>query len=218
MWAIEKLKRNAAADDVPSEATRAARLKAALWDMRIGYILSLCTGIMFVIMGAVHLAGRGTELKGVQFAEMLSIAYTSMLGPWMYHVFMLTAFFAMFSTSYTVIDGFSRSFSECCALLSTRMSDAARRRKTYLGFVLASGTLACAVFAAVGNPVLVVTGAALVSLAVAPLLYTLNLLCVRRDVQAARFRPATLTVWIAWTGIGVMLVALCMSVYVTLWV
>jgi hypothetical protein len=171
---------------------------------------------MFVIMGAVHLAGRGEELKGVQFAEMLSIAYTSILGQWMYHVFMLTAFFAMFSTSYTVIDGFSRSFSECCALLFTGMSETPKRRRAYLGFVVASAMLACAVYVSVGNPVLVVTGAALISLAVAPLLYALNLYCVRQDIGQPQLRPSRLTIWIAWAGIVVMLVALGMSVYVKL--
>jgi hypothetical protein len=69
---------------------------------------------------------------------------------------------------------------------------------------------------AVGNPVLVVTGAALVSLAVAPLLYTLNLLCVRRDIDEAMFQPSRITIGIAWAGIVVMLVALGMSVYVKL--
>lgn len=57
-------------------------------DMRTGYVLPAVTGIMFMCLGAVHLAGRGGELSGVGFAAAISSACTDILGPWMYHVFM----------------------------------------------------------------------------------------------------------------------------------
>ena len=136
--------------------------------MRAGYLLSLSTGLMFVVMGAVHLSGRGTELQGVQFAAALSTAYTAVFGRWIYHVFMLTAFFAMFSTAYTVVDGFSRSFAQCCAVLRPARFGGEMSRRLYVGFVIGSSTLACGILLAVGNPVLLVTGAALVSLTAAP--------------------------------------------------
>jgi Mn2+/Fe2+ NRAMP family transporter len=105
-WTLEKIRRSEPGKD-PAQAAltvRAGRLRHALVDMRIGYGLSLCTGVMFVIMGAVHLADRGQDLQGVQYAEALSTAYTNILGRWMVHVFMLTALLAMFSTSLSHID------------------------------------------------------------------------------------------------------------------
>jgi len=215
-WTLEKMA--AAGDRGPgkSKPDRARRLRTALWDMRTGYALSLGTGLMFVTMGAVHLAGRGEELKGVQFAEALSTAYTVILGRWMYHVFMLTAFFAMFSTSYTVIDGFSRSFSECCATLFPRMDVGETRKRLYRGFVIASALLACVLLVSVGNPVTLVTAAAMVSLAAAPLLYGFNLYCVRTQIDQRAFRPSAASVWIACAGIVFMVIALATTIYAKL--
>lgn len=214
-WTIEKMRR-AAGDAGASHAARATRLKTAIWDMRAGYILSLCTGLMFVTMGAEHLAGRGADLKGVDFVAALSTAYTAIFGRWMYHVFMLTAFFAMFSTSYTVIDGFSRSFSECCAALLPPMSTDRIRRALYVGFAIASSVLACFILLLVGNPVTLVTAAALISLTAAPLLYGLNLYCVTHQVSQPEFRPSRLNVVIAYAGVVFMLVALVATAYVQL--
>jgi len=215
-WTIEKMKTLGWHGTSTSESTRIQRLRAALWDMRTGYGLSLCTGIMFVIMGAVHLQGRGADLAGAGFAEALSTAYTTVFGRWMYHVFMLTAFFAMFSTSYTVIDGFSRSFSEGCGTLVHRMSGPETRKRVYFGFVIISALLACVILDRVGNPVTLVMVATLLSLAAAPLLYGFNLYCVLRHIHQPQLRPSALTVWIACAGVAFMLVALGTTVYVKL--
>ena len=183
IWTIEKMRGEILPRaDVP-RTTQMQQFRTSLWDMRAGYVLSFCTGVIFMIMGAVHLAGRGDELKGVQFVDALSTAYTAILGAWMYHVFMLTAFFAMFSTSYTVIDGFSRSFSECCAVLLPSASAAKTRKRVYHSFVIASALLACTILAWIGNPVTLVTTVALISLAAAPLLYGFNLYCVTHHID-----------------------------------
>ncbi len=217
-WTLEKMHADGRQPDPqagPEEPVRRQRLRAALWDMRTGYLLSLSTGLMFVIMGAVHLSGLGTELQGVQFAAALSTAYTAIFGRWIYHVFMLTAFFAMFSTAYTVVDGFSRSFAECCAVLRPDRFAGPMRRRLYVGFVVASSCLACSILLVVGNPVRLVTGAALVSLSAAPLLYAFNLRCVVREIPEANLRPGRVMVWTARAGIVVMVIALAVTVYVT---
>lgn len=218
-WTLEKLKR-LGLDPSCTEATavdeRCEQLDLSLGDMRIGYGLSLATGVMFITMGAVHLVGQGAALKGIGFIEALSSAYTNVLGRWMFHVFMLTAFFAMFSTSYTVIDGFSRSFSEVLAALFPARAGGSRRVWTYRGFVLGSAGLAAVTLTLVGNPVTLVTAVALISLAVAPVLYALNLLCVQRLIAEPRLRPARAVSWLGWLGVGVMGLAVGVTVYVKL--
>ena len=216
IWTIEKMQANSPQNEEAPEATRMRRLKTSLWDMRAGYFLSFCSGAMFVIMGAVHLSGRSDQLKGIQFVEALSLAYTTVLGPWMYHVFMLTALFAMFSTSYTVIDGFSRSFSECCAVLFPSASSENTRKRNYRGFVIVSSLIACLILTLVGNPVTLVTAVALISLAVAPLLYGFNLYCVTHHIEQRQWRPSLLSICLACVGILFMLVALGTTVYVKL--
>ena len=216
-WTIEKIKQLKQRDADGPERTPDELMRTSLFDMRVGYGLSLGTGLMFVIMGAVHLAGQGEALKGPQFAQQLSLAYTNIFGRWMYHLFMLTAFLAMFSTSYTVIDGFSRSFSECCAALFSPLRTPGRRKRVYFGFVIASALLACGILFSLGSkPVMLVTAAALVSLSAAPLLYGFNLYCVLTHVEDPRMRPPTLSVCTALAGIVFMVVALGVTVYVKL--
>ena len=214
-WTLEKIRRDEPGED-PQQAplaVRAGRLRRALLDMRIGYGLSLCTGVMFVIMGAVHLSGHGQALRGVGFVEALSTAYTNILGRWMYHVFMLTAFFAMFSTSYTVIDGFSRSFAEGWTTLRPAAANPTTKRRLYVGFVCGSSLLACTILVAVGNPVTMVTAAALISLTAAPLLYGFNLYCVLRHIEEPRWRVSWLMIVLSVGGIAVAILALGTTVY-----
>lgn len=218
-WTLKKLERLGLRAGCAGEAAleqRCTQLGLALGDMRTGYGLSLATGVMFVIMGAVHLAGRGAELEGVGFVEALSSAYTNVLGRWMFHVFMVTAFCAMFSTSYTVIDGFSRSFAEVLAALFPARAGGRRRRQTYRGFVLVSSALAAVTLAWIGNPVTVVTAVALLSLAVAPVLYALNLICIQRHIEEPRLQPARTTTLLGWLGVATMVLAVAATVYVKL--
>ena len=134
----------------------------------------------------------------------------------MYHVFMLTAFFAMFSTTYTVIDGFSRSFSEALSALREDWSRESVRKRTYGGFIIFSSLCAAVCVVWVGNPVTLVTSVALISLAVAPILYAMNLICVNRDIRDPELRPARATVVIGWLGTVFMIVALAVMFYVKL--
>jgi len=129
---------------------------------------------------------------------------------------MLTAFFAMFSTSYTVIDGFSRSFAECCAVLRPAWAGQPIRNRNYFGFVIASSLLACAILVYVGNPVTMVTAAALVSLTVAPFLYAFNLYCVTRHIVEKTLRPSVVCVALGFIGTLLMLAALVTFAYAKL--
>jgi Mn2+/Fe2+ NRAMP family transporter len=134
----------------------------------------------------------------------------------MYHVFMLTAFFALFSTSYTVIDGFSRSFSEAISCIRDKRTDSGIRKHTYLGFVFASSICAAATICFVGNPVTLVTAVAILSLAIAPILYALNLRCVWRDIKDPHLRPSIVTMCTGWAGVVFMIAGLALTVWIKL--
>lgn len=213
-WTLEKLDQLGEISGKVSLGDRIRRLNMSLTDMRVGYALSFITGVMFVTLGAKHLAGMGAELRGIQFAEAISTAYTAIFGRWMYHVFMLTAFFAMFSTSYTVVDGFSRSFSETLAVLSNPLGYDRKRKVTYWSFIIGSALLAAFTILWIGNPVTLVVTVSIISLAIAPLLYSLNLYCVRRDISDPELKPAKPTIIIGWIGVVFMIVALALTIYV----
>jgi hypothetical protein len=112
-----------------------------------------------------------------------------------------------------VIDGFSRSFAECCGVLSPRASGAGTRKRVYHGFVIASALLACVILVLVGNPVTLVKAAALVSLATAPLLYAFNLYCVTHHIDRPQWRPSAASVCLASVGVVLMFVALVAMAY-----
>jgi len=207
-WTLEKLKTL----DIGDDKGRIGRLKTSLTDMRVGYGLSLVTGIMFMTLGAVHLAGQ-QNLASVGVARKLSETFAAILGVWMYHVFMLTAFFAMFSTSYTVVDGFSRSFSETISELRSGRNERLTRR-LYLAFAIASSIFAAVIIGFGFKAALLVTAAALLSLAIAPGLYLLNIYCVSKHIEDASLKPAKATVIIAWAGVLFMIAALVATIYV----
>jgi hypothetical protein len=78
--------------------------------------------------------------------------------------------------------------------------------------LLAVGTLV--IF---GNPVeLVKMVAVLFSLAVAPVLYALNLYCVQRHIKNPALRPTRITLILGWMGTFFMLIALGVTFYVKL--
>jgi Mn2+/Fe2+ NRAMP family transporter len=227
MWTLEKMQQLG----IPPGSARAhERLRHALLDMRLGYGLSLVTAVMFLMIGAVYLVGRGAELKGTDFALQLAGVYEGLLGRWMYHAFLVTAFFAMFSTSYTVMDGFSRAFEGCLAQLrrlrrmrATGQGNAASCEEraavcgpAYWGFLGVTAAIAGLAIVAFPQPVLLVTIVATVTLILTPALYVFNLWCVTRRIPDPALRPPRATVVLGWLGVLFMVGAAVLAVHAAL--
>ena len=99
--------------------------------------------------------------------------------------------------------------------MNLRRTDQIRRR-TYVGFALFSALFAAGTLLLVGNPVTMVTIAALISLGAAPILYTLNLYCVRHHIDDPALAPGRLTVVLAWCGVAFVTGAFVISIYLKL--
>ena len=169
-------------------------LAGALLDMRIGYGLSLALAVMFVALGAEVLAPAGEVPQGAEVALTLARLYTDVLGRWILPLFLAAAFFGMFSTTYGVLDGFPRAFSETVV----RLWPAAEGRKgrLYWGFLGATLVLAVAETVLLPDPVLLVTVAAVASFLLSPVTFALNYWCVTRLVEDPEQRPSTgLRLW-----------------------
>jgi Mn2+/Fe2+ NRAMP family transporter len=211
MWTLEKMKELG----IPPGTERAReRLRIALTDMRLGYGLSLVTAIMFLMIGAAYLGGRGAELKGADFAKVLAGVYEGVLGRWMYHAFLATAFFAMFSTTYTVMDGFSRAFAGCLAelrrLRAPASAPACEAGQTECGpwywiFLGVTSAIAAASIVAFPQPVQMVTFVATVTLVITPGLYAFNVWCAARLIPDRALRPPLATVILGCAGVAFML-------------
>lgn len=83
----------------------------ARFDFNFGYILSATLAVLFLGLGALVLHGSGFELQNASgaFVTQLVELYQRVLGGWAGPLIAAAAFATMFSTTLTVIDGYSRS-------------------------------------------------------------------------------------------------------------
>lgn len=212
LWALERLDawRDAASD-------KPAMLRLGMFDLKVGYILSAVLAVIFVSLGANLLAPRGLTPSGVDVALTLSRIYTEVLGDWMFPVFMLAAFAAMFSTAYSVMDGFPRTFSRLVQTLFPE-SEALKRPSdpAYWYFMAVIFAFAIGANYIFPNPVRMVQLIGLVSLAVAPVLYGLNYYCVTRLIGDEAMQPKPwLRLW-GLAGLWFMTAAVVLSLYIRL--
>ena len=210
LWALEHMDdwREAASD-------KRAMLRLGLLDLKVGYILSAVLAVIFVSLGANLLAPRGLTPSGIDVALTLSRIYTEVLGNWMFPVFMLAAFAAMFSTAYSVMDGFPRTFSTLLRTLYPA-NEALKKASdpAYWVFMAVIFTFAIGANYIFPNPVRMIQLIGLVSLAVAPILYGLNSYCVTRLIDDESLRPKRwLRLW-GLAGLWFMTAAVIFALYI----
>lgn len=87
----------------------------SLIDFNVGYITSTLLALSFMGLGALVLHGSGIELSssGISFAHQFVDVYARVIGEWSRWLIAIVAFLCMFSTTVTVLDGYSRALSEC---------------------------------------------------------------------------------------------------------
>ena len=210
LWALEQMDdwRKAASD-------KRDMLRLGLLDLKVGYLLSAVLAVIFVSLGANLLAPRGLTPSGIDVALTLSRIYTEVLGDWMFPVFMLAAFAAMFSTAYSVMDSFPRTFSTLLRTLYPtneplkRSSDPAYW--IFMAVIFAFAIGANYIFP---NPVRMIQLIGLVSLAVAPILYGLNYYCVTRLIDDESMKPKRLLRLWGLAGLWLMTAAVVFSLYI----
>lgn len=212
-WARRRPRSKRAAEGVAARAFATGRL-----DLWMGYGLSFVLSVLFVALGAEVLRPAGLVPQGPEVAITMARLYTESLGSWVYPLFMVAAFFGMFSTAYGVMDGFPRAFAQTVVRLwggsggarraadpddEIRRAATAGRRTTpvYWAFLFGSLALALVETVWIPDPVALVTMAAVVSFLLAPVLYGLNHYCVTRLIEDPGLRPGPgMRLW-SWLGI-----------------
>lgn len=88
--------------------------KAAMIDFHTGYITTSLLAICFLLLGVftMHSQGMTFSESGSGFANQLIQMYTSTIGNYTRPLIFLAAFTAMFSTTITVLDGYSLCLSK----------------------------------------------------------------------------------------------------------
>ena len=204
MWALEKKGRWASLGKGPD---RLGLMRSAMLDMRVGYALSIVTGVIFYLLGT-HIKLEGTAPDGARVAAAISTVYVDALGSWAFPLFMAAAFFAMFSTTYIVMDGFPRSLAESLRLLvPSRRSSSGLWSAPYIALLVVVWVSVIPILVLVPKPVFIVKSAALLSFLVAPLYYGLNVFCASRFIPPGPLRPSRAWTAICWTGAALMAVS-----------
>ncbi|MDX1303569.1 divalent metal cation transporter [Photobacterium sp.] len=115
--------------------------KSAFFDFNVGYIGTALLAIVFLSLGALVLHGNGTELKssGIGFSHQLVSMYASTIGEWSRYLIAVIAFFCIFGSTITVIDGYSRALAEAQLLLQKKELE---QRRYHQGWMLLVGSVA----------------------------------------------------------------------------
>jgi Mn2+/Fe2+ NRAMP family transporter len=126
---------------------RAITLREAMLDFNMGYWLTAALAVMFLTLGAVIMYGSGTTFAdgSAAFAGQVVALYTSVMGEWSLPVIMMAAFVTMFSTTFTLVDGYPRSLSEGLKVALPHWQRAERKVRPYImgvALLLAYGVIA----------------------------------------------------------------------------
>ena len=205
LWALEQGRFRPGTPDSPEE--RRQRLAEGLWDLRLGYGLSALLAVAFVCLGATLLFPRGLVPEGPEVALTLSRLYTGVLGEWMKPVFLAVAFAALFTTCYTSMDGFPRTFVAALRVLRGESATAGDLPRAYWTFLLAVTFGGMALLATVPDPALVVKAVGAFGLLTSPLYFLLNLWAVTHLIDDPQLRPGKVQIALALAGVLLLVLA-----------
>jgi len=118
--------------------------KSALFDFNVGYIGTAFLALVFLALGALVLNGSGEPLSnsGIGFSHQLVNMYAQTIGEWSRYLIAVVAFFCIFGSTITVIDGYCRSLSEAHLLLQKKALD---QPKNHIGWMLVISVIAMVV-------------------------------------------------------------------------
>ncbi len=94
-------------------------VKSALFDFNVGYMITALLAIVFLALGSLVLHGHVQTLEdsGMAFSHQLVSMYASTIEEWSRMLIAIIAFFCIFGSAITVIDGYARALAEAKALL-----------------------------------------------------------------------------------------------------
>jgi Mn2+/Fe2+ NRAMP family transporter len=178
----------------------------AMVDYNLGYAATVVLALAFVSFGALVMYGTGTEFspRAVRFSAQLVEMFTSTLGQWSRWVITMVAFITMFSTTLTVLDGYSRTLSVGLPLVSGRASG--RSRPSYLFFLLLLMVLSVLIIAFfMTNMKTLIDVVTVLAFLTAPLVAMLNFRVVRGENMPEEHRPGPIMTGLSWAGIVFLL-------------
>jgi manganese transport protein len=138
-WLIEKgyaAKTGRRDPDDPLWAERARQwIRTMYLDALLSMVVYTSVTAAFYVLGAAVLNARGEVPNSDQLISVLAAMYTESLGSWAWGVFMVGAFFVLFSTLFSALAAWTRTFADAAGLLGViDFSDPVSRRRAIVAF------------------------------------------------------------------------------------
>ena len=210
-WAVDKksgmvrvreLEREGYQVDVAPNYLR-NHLKLFKRDMNISYVISMVTGMAFLIVGAVVLNPRGIVPESSEMGLTIASIYTDTFGAWIFPIIIAGGVAALWSTVFTYFDGQARIFEEVCVRLHRAWDTPRIRKAIYRGFQILWVVAGTAIIFGLPEPILVVQIASFLALLFSPVLFWLNIKAIKDNFTAEDkpFLPSKFMFAWAWTGV-----------------
>lgn len=160
-WCLEKgyAKFAGPADGSPGWAGRARGWLRVMavdgWTSMVVYTLAT---VAFYLLGAAVLSGKGMQVTNRELIGTLSEMYRAAFGPAGYYLFLVGAFFVLFSTLFSATAGKARLLADAASLFgAVRYRDEAHRRRFIKGACAALPLVSAGIYFFWQEPVYLVT-------------------------------------------------------------
>jgi manganese transport protein len=166
-------------------------------------VLTLST-VPFYMLGAGVLHRMGEKPDGLETLSLLSNMYTETLGEWAFWLFMIGAFFVLFSTLVAALAGTARTFADCMIVLRVIPDDDYPARVQMIrAFTVLSPVIMTLCYFTVQNPVWLLTVGGVFYAALSPIVAggVIYLRYRRTDPRLAPSRQTDLILWACFLAI-----------------
>lgn len=170
-------------------------------DFNVGYGLSTLLAVAFLSLGALGLYGTGVSLPASSggFVTQFVDVYVQLLGSWAGPLIAVAALATMFSTTLTVIDGYSRSLTVGATLVDPRIQKVSWLYLGWMAFVCLSALMIIMLFAqSLTGLIDIVTIMAFLS---APIYGYLNFRLIMSNHTPDSMKPGRFMYLLSWTGL-----------------
>ncbi len=126
-------------------------------DILLSMVIYTLATIAFFILGASVLYQMGVVPKGFETIKILSNMYTSSLGVWAFVIFLVGAFFVLFSTFVSATATHSRTFTDLFEMMGWIKIDSYNERMKYVGRLCIIIPIICFTqYSLIGEPVMMI--------------------------------------------------------------
>jgi manganese transport protein len=215
-WAVEK---GYARFVGPTDSTEAWLARAKGWirvmhvDIVVAMVVFTIATIAFYILGAAVLHGMDKVPQGYEMVATLSNMYTESIGGWALFLFLVGAFFVLFSTFFVYIASLARMATDCLKVLGLIDFENYQERLRWIGiFCVVFPVLYCVLYITFAAPVYMVLIGGVMQASFLPIL-GFSALYLRYKQMDKRILPGPGIDALMWVCVGLMATISIYAIY-----